>query len=550
MHFFLAQVSWYKPDEFFNSWGKPLFTTLSSPFAQFGFNGMIAFNLLLFAASVVIGWKILKQWKVSPWIAALFPLILLTATDVIVTNIGGHTEPLFNFCLILAAYLFVRKRFIWFAVVVSLMPLARSEGELVIILSLITLVVQKQFKAIPFLASGILLFSIFAWFHFGEFDYYFTHGAYQADNDIYGNGQWYDYLKNYHFWLGEGGLLIGVSGLVMAAILLFKKQLGTEQFSLWFIGLGTFGGVVFIHSYFWATGQYASAGLTRIATQGMPLFILLCLSAIDKAWFLKKRRILIGVTTIAMLICIRHVVRNNYFPVRAFGLNVAILESKSFLDNQSQKIHAFHPLVAFIMESNPKANIPSNPVKQYEPYPPFNEQLGDIIHEGEFIVRDSHFGPREACMPRSVVDSNENIVLVAEYISPEQVDTLQVYQYVKKEHQVAPSFKDHRLKIDSLQAFNGQEFIMLMDTTIKEAQHLDFAVETSRKGVHFVVDIDEGTIYDGTELIENRTTYKSIKVKANKHVKIYFWNPDRKEGIGKVLKANAKWNGLRPVYRP
>ena len=60
-HFQIAKYSWDYPSLLLHHWGKPLFTLLSSPFAQLGFNGMIFFNILLFVVCAVFILKIAQQ---------------------------------------------------------------------------------------------------------------------------------------------------------------------------------------------------------------------------------------------------------------------------------------------------------------------------------------------------------------------------------------------------------------------------------------------------------------------------------------------------------
>jgi len=45
-HYLISRYSWVHPYLFFDHWGKPIFTILSSPFSQFGFKGIQIFNLL------------------------------------------------------------------------------------------------------------------------------------------------------------------------------------------------------------------------------------------------------------------------------------------------------------------------------------------------------------------------------------------------------------------------------------------------------------------------------------------------------------------------
>jgi hypothetical protein len=45
-HFMVSKYSWQHSNLFMYSWGKPFFTLISSPFSQFGINGIYFFNIL------------------------------------------------------------------------------------------------------------------------------------------------------------------------------------------------------------------------------------------------------------------------------------------------------------------------------------------------------------------------------------------------------------------------------------------------------------------------------------------------------------------------
>ncbi|NNK80780.1 MAG: hypothetical protein HKO93_04710, partial [Flavobacteriales bacterium] len=71
-HYQIARFSWSHPELFLHHWGKPLFTLLSSPFAQIGFNGMITFNLICAALTGYYLLKLSKSFSIErAWVALL-----------------------------------------------------------------------------------------------------------------------------------------------------------------------------------------------------------------------------------------------------------------------------------------------------------------------------------------------------------------------------------------------------------------------------------------------------------------------------------------------
>ena len=95
-HFLIAKYSWQHSHLFFDHWGKPLFTTLASPFAQLGLYGVVWFNALCGITSTFITYQILKQEKL-PGVAAM--ALLLTPYFASI-HVSGLTEPLFTTILI------------------------------------------------------------------------------------------------------------------------------------------------------------------------------------------------------------------------------------------------------------------------------------------------------------------------------------------------------------------------------------------------------------------------------------------------------------------
>ena len=59
-HYQIARFSWRHPELFLDLWGKPLFTLLASPFAQFGHTGVVVFNTVVAVISGLIGVRALR----------------------------------------------------------------------------------------------------------------------------------------------------------------------------------------------------------------------------------------------------------------------------------------------------------------------------------------------------------------------------------------------------------------------------------------------------------------------------------------------------------
>ncbi len=144
MHFFIAQVSWEDSTFFLHHWGKPLYILLSSPFAQLGFNGTIAFNFLVFYLTVFFAWKMFNHWRISIQLALLFPFFLLFTHDYNVTLLSALTEPLFSLFLLVSTWFLIRKNYVLFAFFIGCLPFLRSEGQLPVLMAFGILILYKE----------------------------------------------------------------------------------------------------------------------------------------------------------------------------------------------------------------------------------------------------------------------------------------------------------------------------------------------------------------------------------------------------------------------
>jgi len=87
--------------------GRPLFSILSSPFAQFGFYGIKVFNVILALMTMLLGFLTAKKLGYSSKLLAF--VMIGFAPIYFITIFSALTEILAGFVLILSVYLFFRK---------------------------------------------------------------------------------------------------------------------------------------------------------------------------------------------------------------------------------------------------------------------------------------------------------------------------------------------------------------------------------------------------------------------------------------------------------
>lgn len=435
-HYFVSQATWSNPVKFIHHWGKPVFSLLASPFAQFGLNGIVTFNILVFLVSCWISKLLMNHLKVPSALQLIFPLVLLAADDYSSTILAGLTEPLFNLLVLFSALMFVRKKWIVFAIILSFLPFARSEGQLPLILGFLLILYSKQYKSIPFLVTGFVFYGMVGLFLIGNFWWYFTDSPYHMDNAIYGVGTWNHYLINYDLFIGQSGLILLLIGIPSMIYFLIKRRWEFVQFELSFFSFGIFIGIVGLHSYFWATGQNGSLGLTRIATQGMPLFLILNLSFIGR-WNWSKHQLIYIPSVLICLILGTKLIRTKKFPQVPNAMEKQIIVAKKFIEpylKKDRKVFYHFPYFSYLMNENPHSLLESSVTR---PFASVNltSDLKRLFKKGDFVIWDSHFGPKEMGMSLELIDKHKELVLVKEFISG--LESVKIYQFVPVKDQMA-----------------------------------------------------------------------------------------------------------------
>ncbi len=414
MHYYISNASWQNPSLFLDHWGKPLFILLSSPFSQFGFAGIVFFNIVVFVSTVLIAWRIAIRLEINFVFQLIFPLVLINIQDYSLTVLGGLTEPLFNLFFITSFWLLLSKRWIALSILVSFLPFLRSEGQLPVILIGIIFLYLKQYKAIPFLFIGIIIYSIIGFFVFGDLAWYFTHNPYHLNNSIYNHGSWNHYLLSYKNYLGNPGLFLFIPSFIFIIYSIFKNKLIELDLMILFYVYGTYFTILFLHSYFWATGTNASMGLTRIATQAMPTFILINLYFLSKSSFFSNKLLHYLITGIFLILVVSSIT-TKHFPLRANSFERSILQSASFIKKINTKHHSLfyhHPLFCFAMDENPYLK---NQMCKFFYSKDFSKELRTIIKSGDYIIWDSQFGPREQGLPLELLASQSKLSFIKQF---------------------------------------------------------------------------------------------------------------------------------------
>lgn len=278
-HYAISRYSWAHPYLLFDNWGKPVFTILSSPFAQFGWKGITVFNSLTGVITCCLIAQIIYKlkWGISPYCALLlffipnFPLALNS----------GLTEPLYALVLMLTVYLITIERYSWAAVAISFLPFVRSEGFISMTVIALFFIAMNRCKEILFMVTGLISISILGFlFQHESLFWVFTTNPYTHGIDNYGAGNWSDFFVKFYYMTGIpfiilfwGATLLIIKVLVGRLIINFKETFTSIEFLLF----GLFFSFFLAHVVFWKFGLFHSFGMSRVLISIIPIGLLMVL---------------------------------------------------------------------------------------------------------------------------------------------------------------------------------------------------------------------------------------------------------------------------------
>ncbi|MBD2767054.1 DUF2029 domain-containing protein [Hymenobacter sp. BT664] len=275
-HYLFARYAFQYPMNYLDSWAKPLFTLVASVPAQAGFMGMKLFQCGVVAVSAWCAYVVARSLRLPvPELAILFAY---ATPDYFIIQFSGLTEPLFGLVLVSAVMLAVTNRPGWSAALISWLPFVRSEGFILLGLWVVYFAWRRQWRYLPLLVVGYVVFSAVGAIVMHEPGWVFGHNPY-ATISVYGHGAWGHFVFNLPGLLGWVLLLLAVvGGGRMVLDLLHPEHRQRPLFSAELLLI--YGSIcVFIaaHTIFWALGLFNSFGMTRVLTVTAPLFAIVAL---------------------------------------------------------------------------------------------------------------------------------------------------------------------------------------------------------------------------------------------------------------------------------
>lgn len=426
VHYRMARWSWKHPWLLLDMWGKPLLTTLSAPFAYFGFNGMKIFNILVAGLTAWLGFDILKRLG-SPLSALVIPLLLFAPVYFIMVP-STMTEPLFALIIITGAWLFLRERHLAAVILLSFLPFSRNEGFIVFPLIILALLLVRKARLIPYILTGHLVYGILGYIHSGDPIWVFRQMPYFPSPERifeYPAGSLWHYVNRLPDLLGKPLYWSSIAGvmLILAGVLFYRRKPTEENESyLLFFLLVTSPALVYLaaHSWVYWKGTGGAAGLERIMAPLAPMAALTAAMGLSLIAKLRIRWVRPAVMLITASIGIATVLlpfRSYHFPLE-FGPDFqTVSRAAGWIRSEMPEHGRIYYFNAYLPHSLGIDPYDETQCWERIPQDHFTEEG---FPDKSLIAWDSHFGPNEGQMPLDSIINQPFLKLL--YVVPDTVE--------------------------------------------------------------------------------------------------------------------------------
>jgi hypothetical protein len=325
--------------------------------------------------------------------------------------------------------LFFKNKFVFSAVIISLIPFARNEGFVFFPLFLTAFTLKKQYRAIPFMAFGFLFFSFFGWLVFKDFFWIINQPAGTGDPGIYGTGPLFHFVNRIDDILGYPVLIFFLAGFVWSVIRLYKDftRTGTEL-CFFILVAGCFITYFAAHSVVRWLWEGRSLGLIRVIAGVVPLGALVAMRGFDEIvkYFSRNRNVLAAFTGITALVIISYPFFKYPVPIGLNEEEKLIRECCEWIKKEgydNRLIYFYDPLIPHYLGKDP-----FDPAQVHELVDD-RENPQNGIPAGSVIIWDAHFGPNEGRLPLDRLLNNDSFNLLSKFTPRHPFKTLNGYDY-------------------------------------------------------------------------------------------------------------------------
>ncbi len=414
MHYIIAKSAVQHTWLFFDHWGKPFFTLLSTAFCQLGYTGVCIFNgiCIILSAYLVkrISKKILGIDNSIPFLLTLFTPILFG------TGFAGLTEPLFALVLTAGVYLLIENKITAACVLLSFLPFVRTEGFLLLPIFYLYVLLKKEWLRGLWLGFGTLVYSIAGSFVFKNLLWVFKNNPYKGAKEIYGSGPLNHFVVHTEVVFGYAMAILFVIGLIACLVKIFKTEQREFLSALFLLVLGSFLTYYIAHSIFWWKGIVGSLGLLRVVAAVSPMAAIIASAGALAITQLKiNEKLKTGLVGILIAWHIYQPIKLNHPPIEPDTFHKALIKTGAFIQENKLSERKFiygYPMLTVILNIdhyNQEQHISIDGCDKIDPV--------STLKKGDIVIWDSHFG-RESGRPLDLFLKNPSMKLIKYFREP------------------------------------------------------------------------------------------------------------------------------------
>ncbi len=240
-----------RPKEFISLWNRPLFVLLFFIPIHLGKYVILAGMVLITSIAAWALYLGLQKMNIKNAVMVL-PFLLFQAFYFGVSR-NGLTEPLAVALICFGYFFFAHKNWIWFAIMGSLIPLARLELSVLLLIWAILLIQQKQFRLILVLGVPVFLWNLVGFIADGELLWLLKSAKGDGANS-YGHQAFNHYFLRYIYVVGPVVFFFFFIGL--------WNRLVAHKFDLFVVGQCILGFMLYV-MFGWKLNMGDSAGFLR-----------------------------------------------------------------------------------------------------------------------------------------------------------------------------------------------------------------------------------------------------------------------------------------------
>jgi hypothetical protein len=418
-HYLIARYSWIHPHQFLNMWGKPFFTLISSPFAQFGLKGIYVFQAL---NAAIISWLLFSiSNKINLKNTWIIPAFIFFAPIYFAVMNSGLVEIFFGTIFIVTIWMVFNKHYYASAFVASLIPFVRPEAYVVMPLLILVYIYRKKLPAIPVMLSGTIIYSVAGYNHYKDIFWIITNN-YKLVGDNYGSKR-FSYFRYFGLYDEIWGtlytilLLIGIGVICYQFFRLLQKDPKHEfVVEVFLLFVGSTIGFFVLHSLLCGMpGILNNLGMKRylaVLIPGSAFIALISINLLSIEFFEKLRYLRMFLILSILTLVVYSAFSQWFYPFKQYNEGIVMKQVGRYIKTSwpdLKKICYAHPLIPVVSDIDP-----------------FDGSKVDVLWSAEFdkinnlpdsslLIWDSHFMKGECNIPINFLIESPKFVLLKHY---------------------------------------------------------------------------------------------------------------------------------------